>query len=90
LAADNSSLELKLYTCEAITKHKDIASLGFQDQWNQLIIQPLSKLKSRLIPSSLILLIDALDECEGDSDIQAILQLFAGVKDHNSTPNFHY
>jgi hypothetical protein len=81
----NVSLELKHYICEAISKQNNIASLTFQDQWNQLLFQPLSKLKSSVNQSSLLLVIDALDECEGDNNIRAILQLLARVKDLETT-----
>jgi len=81
----NASLELKPYICEAIAKCKDIANLSFRDQWNQLIFQPLSKLKSDFIQSSLLFVIDALDECEGDNDIRAVLQLLARVENLETT-----
>ena len=63
--------------CEAITEQSNIATQALRDQWNHLILQPLSKIKANSVLSSLILVIDALDECEGDNDIQLILQLLA-------------
>jgi hypothetical protein len=74
------SPSLKRCICEAIAEHSDIASQALRDQWNQLIFQPLSKTKADSIPSPLIFVIDALDECEGDRDIRTILQLFAEAK----------
>ena len=68
---------LNRHICEAIADHKDIASQTLRDQWNQLIFRPLSKLKAGPPYSSLVLVIDALDECEGDNDIQLILRLLA-------------
>jgi NACHT domain len=70
--ADNSPA-LKDYICEVIDENKDIASQAFRDQWNQLVRRPLSMLiaDSRLPP--LILVIDALDECEGEDDVHTIL-----------------
>jgi WD40 repeat protein len=73
----NISSTLKNHICKAIAKQKDIASRTLEDQWNQLIFGPLSKLKSP--QSSLVLVIDALDECQGDDDIRLILRLLAKV-----------
>ena len=72
-----TSPALDRHICEAIADHKDIASQTLRDQWNQLIFRPLSKLKAGPPYSSLVLVIDALDECEGDNDIRLILRLLA-------------
>ena len=37
---------------------------------------PLTKLEASSVQQPLILVIDALDECEGENDIQGILRLF--------------
>jgi hypothetical protein len=76
----NNSPALKDYICKAIDENKDIASQAFRDQWNQLVLRPLSMLTadSRLPP--LILVIDALDECEGEEDVHTILQLLAETR----------
>ena len=74
------SPSLKSCICEAIKEHGDIASQGLHDQWVRLVLQPLSKMKAASDLSPLILVIDALDECEGDSDIRVILQLLAAAQ----------
>lgn len=71
----NVSPTLNSYICKAIAKQKDIANGTLEDQWNQLIFRPLSKLKAP--QSSLVFVIDALDECEGDDDIRLVLKLLA-------------
>jgi hypothetical protein len=73
---------LKRRICEAIAEHKDIASKSLLDQWNQLVFQPLSKAEadSLQFQSPLVIVIDALDECEGENDIQGILQLLAKAR----------
>ncbi|KAH8585978.1 putative F-box and wd40 domain protein [Bisporella sp. PMI_857] len=65
---------LKGHICEAITKYRDIASKGLHDQWTRLIFQPLSKLEPRSPQLPFLVVIDALDECDEDNDIRAILQ----------------
>ncbi|OCL05397.1 hypothetical protein AOQ84DRAFT_322981, partial [Glonium stellatum] len=67
----------KRYISEAIAKDPKITTRGLSYQWNQLVLQPLSKLYKESTHSPLLLVIDALDECEGDEDIKSILQLLA-------------
>jgi len=68
---------LRNHIYEAVRKHPDIAEKGLRSQWDHLILQPLSKIKVDPARLPLVLVIDALDECEGDKDVQQILQLFA-------------
>lgn len=65
------------YICKAIMKHTDIAVQSLRDQWDQLILNPLSKLDGISSPSTIVLVIDALDECDSERDIQIILKLLA-------------
>ena len=71
---------LKGHICEAIAENTDIANEALRDQWKQLVRQPLSKLEPKSVPSPLILIIDALDECEGEHDVKLILHLLAEAK----------
>jgi hypothetical protein len=71
------SSDLKRYVCETVKQHSDIAEKGLRDQWKQLIFQPLSKLNANSVRSPLIFVLDALDECDGDKDVQQILRLLA-------------
>ena len=70
--------------CDAIAERNDIAGQSLRDQWNQLIIRPMSNLSGDSCPSSYIIVIDALDEClderDDDSHIQIILQLLAEAR----------
>jgi hypothetical protein len=69
---------LRQYICNAITK--DIMSQSFHDQWSQLILCPLSRLGSGSSPSSYVLIVDALDECDKEEHIGIILQLLAEAR----------
>lgn len=51
-----------------------------RDQWRLLICEPLSKLEAGSLQQPLILVIDALDECDGDNDIREILDLLSEAK----------
>ena len=66
---------------KAIIANPAISEKALKDQFEKLILQPL--LEIRQTPSNslgLIIVIDALDECERNEDIQAILQLLARTK----------
>ena len=78
----NNIPDLKLNICDAISKRSDIATQSLRDQWQDLVLGPLSRLDSKDCRSSYALVIDALDECEDpkDQDIQIILQLLAEVR----------
>ena len=69
------------YICNAISERKDIANQSLRDQWHQLIIRPLSELKSNnSYPSSYLFIVDALDECDSENDIRMILQLLTEAR----------
>jgi hypothetical protein len=76
----NVSPALCRHICEAIAEQKEIASQTPRHQWNQLILRPLSKLNSTSLQSSILLVIDALDECEKDDDIKSLLELLPEAK----------
>jgi hypothetical protein len=74
------SAALKRAIWEAVARRRNIANQTLQDQWNQLIVEPLSKLQFSSIQAPWILVVDALDECEGENDSRAILQLFTEAR----------
>jgi WD40 repeat protein len=77
--ADNvPSLRRHIY--DAVAVRSDIASLSFSDQWRELVLSPLSRLDGRPSPSSYVLLVDALDECDNEDDIRMILQLLTEAR----------
>ena len=65
------------YIRDAIVERSSIARRSLRDQWHRLILCPLSKLRE---DRSYILVVDALDECDNDSNIQIIVQLLAEVR----------
>jgi hypothetical protein len=74
------SPDLERYICEAVSKTSNIGSLGLQDHWERLIYQPLSKLKVGEFPKPLVLVVDALDECDGEDDVELFLQVIASAR----------
>ncbi|KAF2802873.1 uncharacterized protein BDZ99DRAFT_526977 [Mytilinidion resinicola] len=71
--------EMRPGITKAIDADPAIADKALKNQFEQLILQPLSKVGESAAPV-LIVVIDALDECEQDSDIRAILQLLSRTK----------
>ncbi|KAF7588866.1 hypothetical protein BBP40_005051 [Aspergillus hancockii] len=59
---------------EVIKKDPDISAKSLGEQFNKLLLQPLQNLKLNQSTTTVIV-IDALDECEREGDIQVILEL---------------
>ncbi|KAI9148703.1 Vegetative incompatibility protein [Paramyrothecium foliicola] len=61
------------------TIETDSAILGsaIRKQFEKLIFEPLSKIT---LPGPLVIIVDALDECEGDDKIRTIIHLFARIQ----------
>ncbi|KAG4431566.1 hypothetical protein IFR05_012951 [Cadophora sp. M221] len=73
---------LQTHICDAVRERSDIANLSLLDQWRELIIRPLKLVKSNKpsSPSSYLLIIDALDECDNKGHVRTILQLLAEAR----------
>jgi hypothetical protein len=80
LQLSGSVPSLYRYICDAITERSDIANQSLRDQWQQLILRPLSKLNGSSCHSSYVLVVDALDECDDENNIRVILQLLAEAR----------
>ncbi|OCK75650.1 HET-domain-containing protein [Lepidopterella palustris CBS 459.81] len=76
----NSIPTLHEHVCDAIKVQGDIANLSFHDQWRHLVLGPLSKLTSDLCPPTIIVVIDALDECDDENNIRILLYLLAEAR----------
>ncbi|KAH6705121.1 hypothetical protein BKA61DRAFT_679870 [Leptodontidium sp. MPI-SDFR-AT-0119] len=64
LAAKNPSAK------RHIQENQDIALCSLRDQWNQLILSPLSKAIGKA-PATIVLVIDALDECDANKTFES-------------------
>ncbi|KAB5589206.1 hypothetical protein CTheo_7349 [Ceratobasidium theobromae] len=60
--------------CEVLADEPDISSKNIVKQMEQLLKEPLSKVKEA-IPENLVVVIDALDECEDRYQVKLILDL---------------
>ena len=68
---------LDQYVCDAIKERRDIASQSLRDQWQQLVLCPLSRLSGSGGQLSYMLVVDALDECDNKKDIRIIVHLLS-------------
>lgn len=74
----NISSLLRQHVVQAIAEHNNIDQQGLRNQWKELVLRPLLKLDDR--SPNLILVIDALNECDHEKNIKLILQLFVEAK----------
>ncbi|CAI7653790.1 unnamed protein product [Penicillium glandicola] len=62
-----------------------ISAKPLKEQFDKLILQPLLSLKtSNFQTQPLVIVIDALDECENDNDVKAVLRLLPRIMESNS------
>jgi len=83
IAADLAAKEpaLAAYIQAAIDANPAVTSKALKEQFEKLILQPLGNLE--IAPNKIkkiVLVIDALDECERDDDIRAIIYLLSQAK----------
>lgn len=69
---------------KAIEDYPDIAGKSLKEQFEKLLRRPLYDLDQDNETSTVIIVIDALDECDGEKDIQLLLQLFPQIQESNS------
>ncbi|KAJ3469714.1 hypothetical protein MRS44_003779 [Fusarium solani] len=70
---------------KAIDADPAIVGKAVREQFDKLIRDPLSKaVETSASPPSLVIVIDALDECEGDADIKLLLELFSNARSTGS------
>jgi hypothetical protein len=75
--ADNKALGMEQIIRAAFDRQ--ILTQTLQDQWTQLIIQPLSKYGEEGDRRTLLIVVDALDECEEEGSVGILLRLLPQV-----------
>jgi hypothetical protein len=79
--AANTPLLREHISSAVAEKDAQVVRQGLAEQWKRLIYQPLSSLQSPGLTSLVyVVVIDALDECEGENDVRLILRLLAETK----------
>lgn len=70
---------------DAIDRDPAIADKAKKEQFEKLILAPLEECKEDpRLPARILVLIDALDECDGEDDARAIIRLLSRVKEVTS------
>ena len=70
---------LRSRICRAAAENRDIATRVLSEQWELLVLRPLTMTEVNSVQSPLLLIIDALDECEDERDVKEILRLLAAA-----------
>ncbi|KAK4096622.1 hypothetical protein N658DRAFT_519096 [Parathielavia hyrcaniae] len=68
---------LAAFVREAIDANPSVARKALRDQFEKLILQPLGRVHHAM---AITIVVDALDECDGDKDVKAIISLLAQAK----------
>lgn len=76
----DKSPKFKSLLRKAVSQDEGIVHRVLRDQWRELIIAPLSQLGLDL-PPPLVIVVDALDECDSESHIRQVLQLLVDTGD---------
>lgn len=77
----------QLISCvqKALDDEPDLADKSLKQQFDKLLLQPLLSLNSASGQSpTVVLVIDALDECESNEDIRIVLQLLPQLRNTNA------
>ncbi|QKX60474.1 uncharacterized protein TRUGW13939_07619 [Talaromyces rugulosus] len=64
---------------DAITSNSRIRSLGLYGQWEKLVLEPLSQLGKNVCLLPVVVVIDALDECDNEDDVSLLIQCLAAA-----------
>ncbi|KAH8705549.1 putative WD-repeat protein [Talaromyces proteolyticus] len=73
--------ELIPFIRKVIDQDAGIAQKSLQEQFDQLLLQPLLRLQGPARNSILVVVIDALDECDEDKDIRHIIRLLPQLQE---------
>jgi hypothetical protein len=73
------SPELRRRIGDAVASSRRIHDFGLYDQWEKLILQPLSQLGQNAFRLPLVIVVDALDECDDEDDVRLLIQCLAAA-----------
>lgn len=73
--AEYSSV-LRQHIIHASTSNPRISNLTLYYQWEKLILEPLGLLESNVVQRPLLIVVDALDECDDEKDVAMLIKCF--------------
>ncbi|RPA72110.1 hypothetical protein BJ508DRAFT_315020 [Ascobolus immersus RN42] len=72
----NKDRDLKRLIGSAVAKNPEAPVTNLRSQWSELIVRPLESLQNLATQTRpILIIIDALDECEEQNDVQTLLEL---------------
>jgi hypothetical protein len=80
----NLSPEFRELVSNAIADHHDFVQKAFKEQWQWLLLEPLKRCQSSWAP--IVIVVDALDECDSESAAQDALALLTEYEDAGKLP----
>lgn len=73
------SPELRQLIFDATTLNPRIGHLNLYNQWEKLVLEPLGLLESSSVQRPLLIIVDALDECDDEKDVGMLIECFAST-----------
>ncbi|ORY60787.1 uncharacterized protein BCR38DRAFT_476669 [Pseudomassariella vexata] len=64
---------------DAIASNRRIHGLGLYEQWEKLVLGPLSRLGKNVFLLPIVIVVDALDECDDEDDVSLLIQCLAAA-----------
>jgi WD40 repeat protein len=74
-----TSVELRRRIADAAASNRRIRGLGLYDQWERLILQPLAQVGKDSFPHPLVVVLDAMDECDNNDDVSLLVRCLAAA-----------
>lgn len=71
------SPELKKRINDTVASNRCIRELGLYGQWDKLVLGPLAQLGKNLFLFPIVIVIDALDECDNKDDVSLLIRCLA-------------
>jgi WD40 repeat protein len=69
--------ELKKHIGGAVASNRRICDLGVYGQWEKLVLGPLAQLGKNPFRLPIVIVIDALDECDNEDDVSLVIRCLA-------------
>jgi hypothetical protein len=74
-----TSPELRQYVDDAAASSHRIRGLGLYDQWEKLVLRPLAQPGREALPHPLVVVVDALDDCDNNDDVSLLIRCLAAA-----------
>ncbi|UKZ95242.1 uncharacterized protein TrAFT101_010091 [Trichoderma asperellum] len=70
---------LRQHIIDASTSNPRISHLTLYNRWEKLILEPLNLLEPNTVQSPLVIIVDALDECDDERDMVMLIECFSSA-----------